>query len=180
MEEEVKVVSFKKKKTSYNPYKVSAIVVIGVLVLVFIMNLYASKNRDYLWLKCNYNTERTDYKETVSFKFLKKQDGVLYEYYRDETYTYEDEKEFDAVYEYLTDYKDSLGVTLGGDNIQYLIKKVDNHNIKVNTYINVGTYGSVFDAYIKAFDLNKESTIEEIYNTLSANQTYSCTVTESK
>ena len=84
MEEEVKVISFKKKKTSYNPYKVSAIVVIGVLVLVFIMNLYASKNRDYLWLKCNYNTERTDYKETISFKFLKKQDGVLYEYYRDE------------------------------------------------------------------------------------------------
>ena len=52
--------------------------------------------------------------------------------------------------------------------------------IKVNTYINVGTYSSVFDTYIKAFDLDSKSSIEDFYNTLAANQTYTCTVTESK
>lgn len=180
MEEEVKVVSTKKKKTRYNPYKVSAILIVGVLIMVIILNMYANKQRRYLWLKCDYNTDRTDYKEELSLKFLRDQDGTLYEYYRDEEYTYDDEETFEKVYEYLTDYKDSLGTTIGGDNIQYVIKKESDSLIKVNTYINVGTYSSVFDTYIKAFDLDSKSSIEDFYNTLAANQTYTCTVTESK
>ncbi len=168
-----------KKKTTYNPYKVSIILVVGFLVLILLSSMYSKSRVRYQWLTCTKNGDSKEYKEVLQFKFLEKQDGVLYEYFRDETYSYEKSEEYDKMYEYLEKYKNDLGSKFNNNGLRYIVKRINDKDISVHTEINVGTYASIFDEYSKEIGINHESDIKDVYKTFVANDLYDCNVTES-
>ena len=169
----------KKKKTTYNPYKVSIIIVVGFLILVLISSMYSKSRVRYQWLTCTKNGEDEEYKEVLQFKFLEKQNGVLYEYYRDETYSYTDKEMYDKMFEYLENYKNDLGSRFNTTGLKYIVRKANDKDITVHTEINVGTYGSLFDEYSKEIGIDHKSDIKDVYKTFKANGLYDCNVTES-
>ena len=169
----------RKKKATYNPYKVSIIIIVGFLVLILLSSMYSKSRVRYQWLTCTKNGDSEEYKEVLQFKFLAKQDGVLYEYYRDETYSYSDKEMYDKMFEYLENYKNDLGSRFNNIGLKYVVKKVNDKDISVHTEVNVGTYGSLFDEYSKEIGINHESDIKDVYKTFVANDLYECNVTES-
>jgi hypothetical protein len=169
----------RKKKTTYNPYKVSIIIIVGFLVLVLLSSMYSKSRVRYQWLTCTKNGDSEEYKEVLQFKFLAKQDGVLYEFFRDETYYYEKEEDLNKIYDYLVDYRNDMKSIIDTTNVKYDIKKKDK-NIFVNTYIKVGTMPEVFNDYVKSMGITKSSTSKEVYEAMTKGDQFTCIETETK
>ena len=169
----------KKKTYRYDPKKISLIIIIGIILLVVLVNREYKNSMRYAIITCTSNFGEPEHKETVNFKFLAKQNGVLYEFFRDETYYYESEEDLNKIYDYLVDYRNEMKSVIDTTNVKYDIKKKDK-NIYVNTYIKVGTMAEVFNDYAKQLGLKNTSTAKEVYETMTANDAYTCIETESR
>ncbi len=169
----------KKKTYRYDPKKISLIIIVGIILLVvFVNNEYKNSIR-YAIITCTSNFGEPEHKETVNFKFLAKQDGVLYEFFRDETYYYEKEEDLNKIYDYLVDYRNDMKSIIDTTNVKYDIKKKDK-NIFVNTYIKVGTMPEVFNDYVKSMGITKSSTSKEVYEAMTKGDQFTCIETETK
>ena len=168
-----------KKTYRYDPKKISLIIIVGIILLVIFINREYKNSLRYAVVTCTSNYGAPEHKETVSFKFLAKQDGVLYEFFRDETYYYESEEDLNKIYDYLVDYRNEMKSIIDTTNVKYDIKKKDK-NIFTNTYIKVGTMPEIFNEYAKQLGLTKSSTAKEVYETMTINDSYTCIETETK
>ena len=167
-----------KKKYRYDPIKISLIIVIGTILLILFLNKTYKENIRYAIMTCTSNTGAPEHSETVTFKFLAKKDGVLYEFFRDEVYHYDSEDNINKTYDYLVDYRNNMKSIIDTTNLRYDIKK-DNKEIYVNTYIKVGTLPEIFNNYAQSVGLTKDSTAKEVYETMTINDSYTCIETES-
>ena len=170
-----------KKTYKLNPYKFFGIVIIGFILLVLFINYKTKDNMTYVILECKNNNPKYDnYSESMTFKFLKKENGVLNDYYRYEVYDYtKDSTDKEKMFDYLVNYRNKLKDAIDSINLKYDVVEKDN-KISVNTYINVQTLGEVFDTYFKNAGLSKNSKAKDIFETLSINDAYTCIETESK
>ena len=169
----------KKKTYRYDPKKISLIIIVGVILLVIFVNKEYKASMRYAVMTCTSNFGEPEHKETVTFKFLAKQDGVLYEFFRDELYYYEKDEDLNKVYDYLVDYRNGMKSIIDTTNVRYDIKKKDK-NITVNTYIKVGERAEIFNEYAKQLGLKNTSTAKEVFETMTINDSYTCIETETK
>lgn len=170
------------KTYKLNPYKFFGIVIIGFILLIMFINFKTKENMTYAILECKNNKPKTDnYSETMTFRFLKKENGILKDYYRNEVYDYTngDKETKDKMFDYLVEYRNKMKELIDSVNLKYNIEEKEN-KIYVNTYINVKNYSEVFNSYFKNANLSNESKAKDIFETLSIDDTYTCVETESK
>ena len=170
-----------KKNYKYSPLKVTLILVIGFILLVMFINYKSKDNMTYVVLECKNNKPKADnYSETMTFRFLKKENGVLSDYYRTEVYDYtSDSTDKEKLFDYLVEYRNKMKSIIDSVNLKYDIDDKDN-KLTVNTYINVQTLGEVFNSYFKNAGINEKSTLKNVFEILSIDDTYTCVETETK
>ena len=169
----------KHKKYRYDPVKISLIIVVGTILLVLFVNRQYKETIRYAIMTCTNNTAEKEYSETVTFKFLAKKNGVLYEFYRDEKYIYDDPEKINKLFDYFVEYRNNMKSIIDTTNLRYDINKKEN-SIVLNTYIKVGTMAEVFNSYAENFGLTKDSTAKEVYEKMTTNDAYTCVETESQ
>jgi hypothetical protein len=167
------------KTYRYDPKKISIILVVGIFLLVLFVNKEYKESMRYAIMTCTSNFGAPEHTEVDTFKFLAKQNGVLYEFYRDETYTFENDEDLNKTFDYLVDYRNNMKDMIDTTNVLYDIKKKDK-NIFVNTYIKVGTRAEVFNNYALQLGISKDSSAKEVYERMTTNDAYTCIETESK
>jgi len=168
-----------KKTYKYDPKKISLIIIIGFILLIVFVNKEYKASIRYAVMTCTSNFGAPEHKETVTFKFLAKKDGILYDFSRNETYHYESDEDVDKVFDNLVEFRNSIKSMIDSTNVIYDIKKKDK-DINVYTYIKVGERADLFNDYAKELKLTKSSTAKEVYETMTVNDAYTCIETETK
>ena len=169
----------KHKNYRYDPLKISVIIVVGTILLVLFVNSQYKETIRYAIMTCTNNTTEETYSEKVTFKFLAKQNGILYEFYRDEKYSYDDPEKLNKLFDYLVEYRNNMKSIIDTTNLKYDINKHET-SIDVNTYIKVGSMASIFNSYAENFGITKDSTAKEVYEKMTTNNAYTCVEMESQ
>lgn len=153
---------------SYNPVKLTIIVVIGFIMFGVFGYLYEKESTTETWIVCNFPKKYDYYSEVIKYRFI----DDLYGYYREEVFLPSTDMTLDQREAYFNDIKDKLEEN---DDFSY---KIENDGIKVTvkTYINVNHYVDFYNDYIKEFNITNKSTVEEVNRSMT-NMGYKCEIT---
>lgn len=145
-----------------------SIIIVMFFIIIIANYIYRETNYFEKILVCVYNSEYTNYTETLNFAFVS---DVLYEFTRDEYLKETEEHTLDELFEYFKEQKESIS-SLEGDNFTYEVALEDD-SVHIKTYISALNDIDFYEDYIENKDLDFDDTIDEIINDL---EDYTCSI----